>query len=392
MKFKKHRPIIANIIEDGRIAGPQIRIVRVCKNIRYSDTLIVMPKHQSENFQHLCAQNNLNYITTSLTRPTDNLWSILGYFISFGCETWKLAYLLRQNQVNLIHVSGGSWQFKGIVAGLIIRTPTIWHLNDSLMSKKIRLIFKFMSRLTNGFIFASEKSKDYYRDVLSLNRPWKVIPSVVADEFFIDNCADRDDNAAEIGSNHVILGSVLSLSPVKNLEMLLAVLNELKIQGYKVKLRIVGPIYESQQHYKAKLDAGIESLGLVDDIQWIGPRENVLSELKKFDIYLCGSRAESSPIAVWEAMAAQIPVVSTDVGDVQKYITDGLNGFIVPIGDVIKMTEKIITLVDDKELRCKMGKAGSITAKQSFNCIEIANATQDFYDEVLCTVGCGSYG
>ena len=74
--------------------------------------------------------------------------------------------------------------------------------------------------------------------------------------------------------------------------------------------------------------------------------------LKRFDIFICSSLSESGPMTLWEAMSMAKPIVSTDVGDVSHYVHDEENGFVVPIGDVDQLTNRILQLLND-EIICK---------------------------------------
>ena len=59
-----------------------------------------------------------------------------------------------------------------------------------------------------------------------------------------------------------------------------------------------------------------------------------------------------------EAMAAGLPVIITNVGNNDQWITDGQQGFNIPISDPVNLTEKILTLLKNKTLRQNMGAAG----------------------------------
>ncbi len=60
-------------------------------------------------------------------------------------------------------------------------------------------------------------------------------------------------------------------------------------------------------------------------------------------------------MTVFEAMAMAKPIVSTDVGDVSQLITNGENGFVVPVRDASALAEKVTLLIESEELRKKFG-------------------------------------
>ena len=72
-------------------------------------------------------------------------------------------------QFDIIHCSGGSWQFKGIIAGKLAGSKTLWHLNDTSMPTFFRWIFRLIApKFADGLIVAGKRVKDYYVERLSL--------------------------------------------------------------------------------------------------------------------------------------------------------------------------------------------------------------------------------
>jgi len=90
---------------------------------------------------------------------------------------------------------------------------------------------------------------------------------------------------------------------------------------------VVGTVFETQNAYYKKITDLIDKFEL-SNITFLGSSDNVDQILSDMDIYFCSSVSESSPIAVWEAMAKGLPIVSTDVGDVKKYVEAYGAGFI----------------------------------------------------------------
>ena len=105
--------------------------------------------------------------------------------------------------------------------------------------------------------------------------------------------------------------------------------------------------------------------------------------LKRFDIYMCSSEAESSPISVWESMAMAKPVVSTDVGDVPLYVREGLNGFIVEVGNGEEMANRLEELVLDEELRSKFGQRSREIAVDKLDIEKCAQRHWTAYNAII---------
>jgi glycosyltransferase involved in cell wall biosynthesis len=154
-----------------------------------------------------------------------------------------------------------------------------------------------------------------------------------------------------------VVGIVANINPIKGLEVFIKAAALINRQTTNVHFAVLGPIYENQKRYFNELELLCEKLS-VSNIEFLGGRSDVRPLLKRFDIYVCSSLAESSPISVWEAMAMGTPVISTDVGDVPLYVRDEDNGFIVNVEDSEALAERLKLLISNSELRHQFGARG----------------------------------
>ena len=97
--------------------------------------------------------------------------------------------------------------------------------------------------------------------------------------------------------------------------------------------------------------------GRVEFTGWVGEAE-VDRLLRRADIFVLPSRAENQPVAILEAMARAVPVVSTDVGGIPGQVVDGETALLVRPGDAAALAAAIGRLIDDPGLRARMGAAG----------------------------------
>jgi len=347
---------VANIIEEAKIGGPQMRIILVAKSIdQFVDTTIIMPKLDSESFRELCEYHNINYKQVKISKINSELKNIFLYIFFSFTEIFNLSNLINQEKYDLVHVSGGSWQFKGVIAGKISKTKVVWHLNDTYTPFIVRLIFKQISNLTDSFIYSSKKTKNYYRKYLKhVNQEFIIPPPVDTNHFNPRNNDLMKDIFKENFDDSIVIGTIANISPIKGLECMIKFANNLNKYYKSIIYIVIGNVFKRQEKY-FKLLMSITSRLNMNNFYFYKNVNDIRILLKKFDIYVCTSLNESGPMSLWEGMSMEKPIITTDVGDVNEYIKDEENGFIVPVNDYQTMADKAKILISDKKLRKRMG-------------------------------------
>ncbi len=384
MKGKEKPVRVANIIEEGKLGGPQTRIVMAAASLRERvETTVIMPVENSEAFRQQCDAAGVAYETLSITRITREWRVALRYLLFSVVEIVRLARLLKRSEFDLVHVSGGSWQFKGVIAGKLAGKKVLWHLNDTAMPAFIRRLFAITSRYADGFVFASERTRQYYRPLIREGKPEFVIPAPVdTSRFDPSACYHGEEDFLEKWSGQLVIGIVANVNPVKGLDVFIHAAAALNKRLENIHFIIVGVIYPAQRRYFRQLLRLCKELS-VDNIEFVGGRADVRPLLKRFDAYVCSSRAESSPIAVWEAMAMAKPIVSADVGDVPLYVREGSSGYIVDIGDSTALAERLARLAIDAELRREFGRRGRETVVHELDVGRCADRHEEAYKVML---------
>lgn len=148
---------------------------------------------------------------------------------------------------------------------------------------------------------------------------------------------------------------VARLAPVKAQHVLVAAVDQLVREGRDVRLRLVGdgPLRQSLEH-EAR-ERGIESH--VSFEGWLGEDE-VRRVLAGSDVFALASFAEGVPVVLMEAMAMEIPCVATFVNGVPELIRHERDGLLVAPSDADALARAIARLMDDAELRRRLGAAG----------------------------------
>ncbi len=100
------------------------------------------------------------------------------------------------------------------------------------------------------------------------------------------------------------------------------------------------------------------------------------------DVFVHATRADTFPTTILESLASGTPVVSTAVGGIPEQITDGENGFLVPIGDVQAMASRIEQVLSNDNLRRRMGWAAADLARRRFDLERVVDDYLDWYERI----------
>ena len=121
---------------------------------------------------------------------------------------------------------------------------------------------------------------------------------------------------------------------------------------------------------RAAVERQVSAFGLNDKVAFLGQRLDIPQILAASDIFALFTRWEGFPISILEAMRAGLPVVASDVNGVHEAITEGKTGFLIPAGNVSSFQDRLIQLLDNANLRRRMGLAG----RRRFECEFTADA------------------
>ena len=147
------------------------------------------------------------------------------------------------------------------------------------------------------------------------------------------------------------------LTPAKGQAILLASVAQLKQQGITVHLTLVGMGPDEQS-----LKNHAESLDIVSQVTFTGAvdQDNILTYYNAADMFVLPSFAEGLPVVLMEAMAMEIPCITTMITGVPELIENGQNGLLVPASDSEALTQAIKLLAENQALRQQLGKAGRL--------------------------------
>jgi glycosyltransferase involved in cell wall biosynthesis len=191
-----------------------------------------------------------------------------------------------------------------------------------------------------------------------------VVPNCIPVEDFRSDPAERARWRACEGFSErdVLFVSVARLEPQKNPLLLIEAFAS--ITDPRARLLLLG-----NGSLKQTVAALARERGVADRVCLAGERSDVASCLAAADVFVLASDWEGNPLAVMEAMAAGLPVISTAVGGVPELVHPGRHGILVPRRDAAALSGAMQRLLDDPCARAVMGHAARERACSQF-CVE----------------------
>ena len=236
---------------------------------------------------------------------------------------------------------------------------------------------RLLLRFTANFVVVSNELVKDFKQGLGDDIKCTAIPNGVDTGRFKRQCEVRAAMRREYGFDDktLVIGACSRLEPVKQIELLLAGFSDYIKRNPCARLLIVGDGSQS-----GALLQEVHRLDLSEKVIFAGSRGNVHEFLSMFDIFTLTSRNEGLPLAVLEAMATELPVVSTNVGSVSTVI--GAETGILLQHQTPELLSNAFTALEDVTLRVRMGKTARDVVHFRHSMKSMVNA----YSEVLQNV------
>ena len=187
---------------------------------------------------------------------------------------------------------------------------------------------------------------------------------------------------AQIGGdkNEVVLGTVRKFDKIYQLDLLMEVFDELSADFDNLQLKIAGEGPEREN--LLNLRQSLKSKEKIEILPFI-PNDKLPGFLNSLDIFAIPSKFESYGVAALEAGACGLPVAGFAVGGLTEIVRDGESGYLVEKNNRSALKSALVKLIEDSELRKKLGRRGRELALQKADIKASADLLIDLYQKLL---------
>jgi glycosyltransferase involved in cell wall biosynthesis len=293
-----------------------------------------------------------------------------------------LAAVIRACGAQLVHTHGGTAGFYGRLAARWVggrRTVHTYHGIHYLHDKKLRrrylhrTIDRTLLRWTDEVICVARSDRDLALEE-RLASPGHV--SVVYNGIDVARFerTRADERRMAPPNREIIVGTVGRLHEQKGHVHLLQAASFIHGACPQVRFRIIGdgPLREL-------LERQARALGLDGIVEFLGARDDVPEQLRRFDLFVLPSLWEGMPYVLLEAMAAGVPVVASDVDGVREIISNDEEGVVVSPRDTQALGAAVIDLVRNDARRAELGARGAQVVRERFSLESMVDQTVSVY-------------
>jgi glycosyltransferase involved in cell wall biosynthesis len=273
----------------------------------------------------------------------------------------RLLRIARAHRPDVVYSSQQKWDARvASLVAAVLRRPYVMHLHyipGPWLGRHT------MRRLRRGRVVCVS---NFIRDlaIAAGAAPDRVVAVLNPVGAFSQSAMERRSatrDALGVAGDEIAIGFIGRLSPWKGQRETVQAFARLG-DGRRARLILVG-----DGEIRDELGELATTLGVADRTTFTGLRNDIPELLAAFDVFAHPSYDDPCPLAVLEAQAAGLPVVAFAEGGIREIVADGTTGLLAPDRDVDELAERLARLVDDAELRARMGTAARERATTVFD-------------------------
>lgn len=298
----------------------------------------------------------------------------------------KLVDVVKYENLDILHVhyaiphAAVAYMAKKILLteGRYIPVITTLHGTDITLVGQHRdfsPVVTFSINKSDGVTAVSESLKQQTNELFNITKDIKVIYNFIDFNRFTKTNKDHFRKAIAPNGERILVHTS-NFRKVKRVDDVMKIF-KLVNAALPSKLLLIGDGPE-----RPALEAMCREMGLCDEVRFLGKQEAVEELLAISDLFLIPSGSESFGLAALEAMACQVPVISSNVGGLPEVNIHGETGFLSDIGNVEEMAKHAIDLLSNDDLLQRFRENALRQAKR-FDIEHILPEYEAYYEEIL---------
>jgi len=297
----------------------------------------------------------------------------------------KMVSVVKYEQLDVLHVhyaiphASAAYLAKQILRSQGIEIPIVTTLHGTditLVGKddSYEPVVTFSINQSDGVTAVSEDlKKDTYKH-FAVTKDIEVIPNFIDLERFKKQKKDHFKKAISPNGEKLLIHTS-NFRKVKRIEDVVYVFDEVK-KHINAKLLLVGDGPE-----RTHIEKLVRKLQLDEEVRFLGKLDAVEEVLSVCDLFIMPSAQESFGLAALEAMACEVPVISTNAGGLPELNINGKTGFTSNVGDVEDMVKNALFILKDENL--PTFKINALARAQEFDIHNIMPMYEDFYKKII---------
>jgi len=297
----------------------------------------------------------------------------------------KMVSVVKNEKLDLLHVhyaiphASAAYMAKQILKTHGIHIPVITTLHGTDITlvgrdASYEPVVTFSINESEGVTAVSEDLRKETYDHFKITNDIKVIPNFIDLEKFKKQKKDHFKKAICPNGESLIVHTS-NFRKIKRIPDVVNIFNNIH-KEIPSKLLMIGDGPE-----RSEAEDQVRELGINDAVRFLGKLEAVEEVLSVADLFLMPSEAESFGLAALEAMACEVPVVSTNIGGLPELNLQGVTGFLSNVGDVEDMTRKALFILDKNNL--PRFKENALKRAQEFDISRVLPQYENYYQQVL---------
>jgi glycosyltransferase involved in cell wall biosynthesis len=293
---------------------------------------------------------------------------------------WRLRSWLKTVQPDIIH----TWLFAAnaygrLAAGIVPRAKVVVSERcvDSWKQGWQLWLDRKLIRRTDRLVGNSQSVVAFYRDLGVPAEKLVCIPNGV--DCPPPTMIDRPALLRELGwpEDSFLAGFIGRLAPQKRVDDLIFAVETLRQTRPQLKLMLVG---DGPQ--RERLEQFTRDVGCTEHVRFLGHRSDTEKWLALLDAFCLASSFEGMSNSLMEAMAAGKPAVVSDIPPNRELVIQGETGFLAPVGDRVAYMQFLRLLIDDPELRQRLGTTGRHRMEREFSVAQMVERYAELYERL----------